>query len=159
MAHFFGEIEGQRGAASRLGSKDSGLRVVAASWSGAIKVWLRHDRDGQDHYTVEQTQWQNGAGVNQLLATGVIGEPYDPLKVAGPTFTVQDVARALWMSDANKGGFLSKMRCLTASHYILATLLGLRAHIEDGVKVDLGDAGIITITHQKKPLAQLNQSK
>lgn len=149
MAQFFGEVEGQRGAASRLGSKDSGLRVVAASWQGAIKVRLQHRSDGKDHFTVEQTPWSNGAGCNQVLASGVVGVPYAPAS-HGPLWTVADVSSALWQSDTNRGGFLSKVRCLNIAHGILVTMLGLRAKVDGAVKIDLGEAGILTITHQDK---------
>lgn len=36
MAHFYGTIRGQRGEASRLGGKASGLTTYAASWQGAV---------------------------------------------------------------------------------------------------------------------------
>lgn len=40
MAHFYGTIKGQRGQASRLGGKTSGLETYAASWQGAVSVRL-----------------------------------------------------------------------------------------------------------------------
>lgn len=43
MAHFFGNVRGQRGEASRLGSKRSDLQTTAASWQGAVDVRLYHD--------------------------------------------------------------------------------------------------------------------
>jgi hypothetical protein len=43
MAHFYGTINGQRGQASRLGGKASGLTTYAASWQGAVKVSLWYD--------------------------------------------------------------------------------------------------------------------
>ncbi len=40
MAHFYGTIQGNRGQASRLGSKTSGLSLTAASYQGAVNTHL-----------------------------------------------------------------------------------------------------------------------
>ena len=40
MARFYGTIQGARGPASRLGHRNSGLRVTAQSYSGDIVVEL-----------------------------------------------------------------------------------------------------------------------
>lgn len=78
MAHFYGELQGTRGEATRLGTKTSGLRTTAASWDGAIKVYLEHDeRTGKNTYVVRETKW-HGHGVDRLIAEGVIGEPDAP---------------------------------------------------------------------------------
>lgn len=53
MAHYYGLVKGQRGEASRLGSKSSGLTVIAASWNGAIKVTLTHI-NGNDYANIER---------------------------------------------------------------------------------------------------------
>lgn len=75
MAHFYGMTQGFRGAASRLGGKESGLTTTAASWSGAIRVELRHDAaTGKDKFVVTQTPW-HGCGVSEIIASGTIGEP------------------------------------------------------------------------------------
>lgn len=74
MAHFFGEVIGKAKAASRLGTKNSGLTVTAASWAGSIRVELWYDpATGKDHYRVVQAPW-HGSGVFKEIATGVIGE-------------------------------------------------------------------------------------
>ncbi len=70
MAHFYGSIQGARGEATRLGSKDSGLITVAASWQGAVQVTLYH-RDGVDHARVWLTPWY-GEGVSQELYDGPV---------------------------------------------------------------------------------------
>lgn len=75
MAQFRGIIQGQRGEASRLGSKASGLTVEAASWQGKIEVRLWHDETaGRDLYEVTQER-HHGSGVRQVLASGVVGMP------------------------------------------------------------------------------------
>jgi hypothetical protein len=75
MSHFYGTVQGSRGVASRTGGKSGGMRATAASWSGSIRVELRHDDEtGKDHFRVVQSTW-HGHGISEVLATGVIGEP------------------------------------------------------------------------------------
>lgn len=53
MAHFYGTLRGNRGQASRLGTKLSGLQTIAASWQGAVSVSLYHDETtGEDTVSV-----------------------------------------------------------------------------------------------------------
>lgn len=70
MAHFLGTIQGARGEASRLGGKDSGLRAVAASWSGSVRVSLSCE-DGVDTAWVHLEPWQ-GSGKSVLLYAGPV---------------------------------------------------------------------------------------
>jgi hypothetical protein len=70
MARFYGSIQGCRGQATRLGGAGSGLRTVAASWSGSVKVYLR-DHDGVDWCHVTLDTW-NGAGKAQVLYDGPV---------------------------------------------------------------------------------------
>lgn len=74
MSHFYGTMQGSRGQATRCGTKNSGFEVVAASWEGAIRTVLYVDDQGRDCFRVEQTTW-TGAGIYELIAEGVIGEP------------------------------------------------------------------------------------
>lgn len=61
MAHFYGTLQGNRGEASRLGTKDSGITTYAASWEGAVRV----------HIWNAQVAWNNK--MRRLLAAdGVI---------------------------------------------------------------------------------------
>jgi hypothetical protein len=75
MAHFYGVVNGQaKTQATRRGSKSQGLITKAASWHGAIQVYVYHNNEtGKDEYVVEQTPW-HGAGVSKVIAKGVIGE-------------------------------------------------------------------------------------
>ena len=74
MSHYYGTLQGSRGQATRCGTKYSGMETVAASWDGAIRVILQHDpRTGENLFKVEQVRW-NGSGVNEIIATGVIGK-------------------------------------------------------------------------------------
>jgi hypothetical protein len=83
MAHFYGTVKGQRGEASRLGNRKSGLETVAASWQGAVKVRLyerdgRDGRDGRDYAEVRLIAW-HGSGVDCVLYDGPVCG-YDTVK-------------------------------------------------------------------------------
>ena len=58
MARFIGSVEGNRGEATRLGHKTSGLTVVAASYAGCITVYLYVDDDDRDCARVAIGEWQ-----------------------------------------------------------------------------------------------------
>lgn len=75
MAHFYGEVEGKRGPASRIGTEDSGLSTIAASWDGAVQVELWYDREtGQNHYRVKIIGWGGATPHNAgVIAEGIIG--------------------------------------------------------------------------------------
>jgi hypothetical protein len=62
MAQFRGTLRGQRGVASRLGSKVSGLEANLASWQGAVSVSLWTTDDGVDMARIELGKHTNGAG-------------------------------------------------------------------------------------------------
>lgn len=78
MAHFRGIIQGNRGPASRLGSKSSGLRVEAASWDGKVVVELR-EVNGVDYAWVSLRP-HHGSGTTLVLYDG-------PVSGAAPAFT------------------------------------------------------------------------
>ena len=69
MSHFYGTVSGSRGMATRMGSKNSGLRVNAAGWGGSIRVQLCEDH-GKDTYTVSLVPWQSSGGQSRVIAEG-----------------------------------------------------------------------------------------
>ena len=72
MSHFYGTLQGTRGEATRQGDKRNGLAVHAASWQGAVYVYLNHnERTGKDEFRVSLTPW-HGSGVSKPIATGNI---------------------------------------------------------------------------------------
>lgn len=74
MSHFYGTLIGNRGEATRCGTKASGITTFAASWAGAVHATV-YLRDGVDWARVSLTAWQ-GAGVDRLLYDGpVSGAP------------------------------------------------------------------------------------
>jgi hypothetical protein len=78
MAHFYGVLQGSRGAATRCGTKGSGMVTTCASWTGAIKcrAYQKH-RGGlgplEDWVEVCMVPW-HGAGTTATIYDGPIGE-------------------------------------------------------------------------------------
>lgn len=68
MAQFRGTIRGARGEASRLGGKESGLRVTANGWHGGVEVRAYHE-DGEDHFDVYATDGSGYGGGAGFLGT------------------------------------------------------------------------------------------
>ena len=72
MSHFYGTLNGNRGEATRCGSKGSGLTTYCASWSGAVVCHAWHDEQtGTDMVRVELAPWR-GVGVHRQLYSGPI---------------------------------------------------------------------------------------
>jgi len=70
MSHFYGTLQGNRGQATRCGTKESGLIVTAAGWEGAIRVYLQYDEKAdRDRYIVDLIPWQ-GKGEFKNLCSG-----------------------------------------------------------------------------------------
>lgn len=72
MAHFYGTLQGQRGQASRCGSKSSGIESYTASWSGAVRCYAYVDENtGEDWVTIALSPW-HGRGISKTLYDGPI---------------------------------------------------------------------------------------
>jgi len=70
MAQFYGEIEGNRGKASRQGTEESGLWAHVRGWNIGVHVECRYDKQNdRDIIYVYQTTGSNGRRMNTLLAT------------------------------------------------------------------------------------------
>jgi len=84
MSHFYGVVNGQsRTDGTRRGSQRSGLATTAASWDGAIKVDLSYDeKAGRNRYTVRMTQWGGSSNHEQLIDTGIVGQPSEAARAA-----------------------------------------------------------------------------
>lgn len=73
MAHFYGTLQGNRGEATRMGHKGSGITTYTASWEGAIRVYAYYDEEKkQDFVVVSKTAW-HGRGDSKELYHGPIG--------------------------------------------------------------------------------------
>ena len=79
MAHFIGMVQGQRGEASRLGTRSSSMDTTAASWQGSVRVYLYYDDStGKDMVRVRLAPW-HGSGVDHIIYEGPVGE-YAPTR-------------------------------------------------------------------------------
>ena len=65
MAHFYANIQGNRGEATRMGSKDSGIRGHIRGWDIGGSVWCRH-YNGKDRVTLTVTSGSNGGARGHL---------------------------------------------------------------------------------------------
>lgn len=59
MGHFYGDIQGNRGEASRMGSRDSGFRWHCRGWNVGSGGYLSHV-EGQDICQVNATAGSSG---------------------------------------------------------------------------------------------------
>ena len=80
-------------------TKNSGLDVVAAGWQGAIKVHITRC-DGQDHYTIDLTPWQNSGGKYTRIAEGILDANQAPDALDTLTSSLSDLKAR--MSNANQ---------------------------------------------------------
>jgi hypothetical protein len=63
MAKFIGYVQGNRGEASRLGSRDSGIKAQAQTWEmgGNVSLWHYKPQD-RDNLTMAYNTGSNGGG-------------------------------------------------------------------------------------------------
>ena len=73
MSHFYANIRGYRGEATRMGTKSSGMYSNVAGWKGAIsvRIWYDNEKD-EDRYEVNHTPWygSGSGGKSRTIATG-----------------------------------------------------------------------------------------
>jgi hypothetical protein len=79
MSHFYGTLQGNRGEATRSGSRDSGVSVRAASWQGCgfASVYFNEDKQ-EDWVRLGVEPWQ-GQGRSKVFYDGPVdgsGELY-----------------------------------------------------------------------------------
>lgn len=67
MAQFYGDVTGNRGHATRMGTKGSGMYAHIRGWRVGARVVLTHV-DGVDMVTVYRTGGSNGVDGDTLLA-------------------------------------------------------------------------------------------
>lgn len=74
MAQFRAVIKGQRGEASRLGSKNSGINTSVNGWNAGVRVVAEHV-DGKDVFHVYRAWGSNGGrALGQRVTTITEGE-------------------------------------------------------------------------------------
>ncbi len=67
MAQFYGNVQGNRGEATRMGTKNSGMTAHIRGWDVGAYVVLQHV-DGVDVVRVYKTKGSNRPGSSELLA-------------------------------------------------------------------------------------------
>tara|TARA_R100001015_G_C4633828_1_gene199309 strand:- start:3246 stop:3512 length:267 start_codon:yes stop_codon:yes gene_type:complete len=73
MAQYRGTIQGNRGEASRLGTKSSGLTMTSNGWESGIKVRAYFDAESnKDWFIVWSTGGSNARTGNRLLGVFTI---------------------------------------------------------------------------------------
>ncbi len=74
FAHFYASVTGNKGTVSRLGTKQSGITAVAASWEGCVKSFVyRNESRDEDWVSVTLGEWRGkGARPAILLYEGPI---------------------------------------------------------------------------------------
>ncbi len=81
MAHFRATIQGNRGSASRLGSKSSGLTVKANGWKSGVTVEAVHDsKTDTDVFNVFATTGSNPNHIGKQFVGQVTGAKFIPVK-------------------------------------------------------------------------------
>ena len=68
MSRFYAEIQGNRGPATRCGSKSSGVWSHTRGWNVGVKVYCHVNEDGEDEIHVYRTSGSNGSGHDELLS-------------------------------------------------------------------------------------------
>ena len=69
MAHFYAQIQGNRGEATRMGTPNSGIEGHIRGWNVGVKVYGSVDNDGNDVFEVYHTGGSNGHTTSKLIAT------------------------------------------------------------------------------------------
>jgi len=69
MSAFYGMIKGNRGAATRGGTKNSGYRAAAQSWDGSVAVVLDYDSEGKLQVKLEIAKGSSPYGFTAFKGT------------------------------------------------------------------------------------------
>lgn len=60
MSEFYGRIQGHRGEATRCGSKSSGIRTVAKSWTSSVETFY-YEEDGKTRVRITVRKEHGGS--------------------------------------------------------------------------------------------------
>lgn len=75
MAHFYGSMQGNRGEATRCGSKESGIEAHIRGWVIGVRVFCSYDEKlRKDVITIYKTSGSSGHQPSELITTLVEGE-------------------------------------------------------------------------------------
>ena len=67
MAHFYASIQGNRGEATRMGTKSSGIDGHIRGWNVGARVSCYVGSDGKDHVSFELTSGSGYRGKSKSL--------------------------------------------------------------------------------------------
>ena len=70
MAEFYGYLSGNRGTATRCGSKNSGIRATIKSWRNTINCYLHYDEKDNDKLDIK-TENHDGKDNLKVFINGV----------------------------------------------------------------------------------------
>lgn len=68
MAHFYGNIQGNRGEATRMGTKQSGIEAHIRGWNNGVRVEGFVNAEGKDCFHIFATGGSHG-GATKLIAS------------------------------------------------------------------------------------------
>lgn len=71
MAKFYGTIQGNRGKATKTGSRASGFRASCQSWDGSIIVTVREDKDGETRLNISFSEYSESYGGRTIIDASV----------------------------------------------------------------------------------------
>ena len=82
MAQFYGDLQGNRGQATRMGTKSSGISGHLRGWNIGARVFVGYNEDkDRDEVTISITHGSNGAGYSKGLGTFRLGKKNKIIKV------------------------------------------------------------------------------
>ena len=68
MAQFYASIKGNRGEATRMGTKNSGMHGHIRGWDIGCEVEMRYNEEtGKDEVHIYLTSGSRGSGIDQLI--------------------------------------------------------------------------------------------
>ena len=75
MGHFYGEIQGNRGEATRMGSKKSGFNAHIRGWNIGVRIYCKYNETTEkDEIYIYKTGGSNGNESDKLIHKIVEGE-------------------------------------------------------------------------------------
>lgn len=66
MAHFYGELKGNKGETTRAGTKNSGLSSHIRGWNNGVYTEMYREND-EDHFKVYKTGGSSNENNKQLI--------------------------------------------------------------------------------------------
>jgi len=111
MAQFYGRVHGNRGEATRMGSKASGIRATAETWRSVLVVAFRH-LDGSDtdrgSFAIQgkhgSTIFQTSVNFDDVVRAHAADDEgvRDALRKLGDAFSELDVAGRAYRTATDK---------------------------------------------------------